>query len=170
MGPELRKLQSIARAWGGDIVKVNETAWNQKGSIFDSFFRAPFTNLLIGIAWPTRRILYCGEVRWYDVIHEMGHIFATNDKPYLADEVSFLGWEYALMRHIGASARSWYKGNEDYGLEIEHSYYRFGDLPASKRRSYLKTLVKEGQKAGIIDAAGRPLSILSPESLGTTRE
>lgn len=169
MGSELRKLRSLARAWGGDIVGVTKRAWDEIRSqgLSDrvvQFYAAPFTDRKLGIHWPSRRIVYQGEVMWFEVIHEMGHVFATNTPPDNSSEVGFFGWEYALVRHIGADLKVWEDSNSKYGIGSTDTRDgkwtdEFGGLSAEERKKYLEDCVKEGQASGIIDADGRPICL-----------
>lgn len=131
------------------------------------FFSAPFTHNNVGVHWPSRTIFYVGKIDWRDLPHEMGHAFATLDTPDQADELSFLGWEYALVQFIGADTSSWLEANKDYHLGDEPfekkatswKGSKLGDLPSRVRLALLKRLIQAGQKQGIIGETGQPLCV-----------
>lgn len=160
MSREIQKLRRLARKWGGDLVGVNQKEWDRlkEERLTDRtrpFHEAPFSSNDLGVHWPSRRVIYSGKVEWVEVIHEMGHVFATTENPEHVDEYDFFGWEYALVKLIGASIDEWVKHNKDYGV-TENGYSEFGDLSPGKRDELLKQCVAKGKELGIIDGLGRP--------------
>jgi len=163
MAREIQKLRRLARKWGGDLVKVGDKEW---GAIKEErltnrthpFYEANFTHLDLGVHWPTRRIIYRGEVLWAEVIHEMGHTFATENDPDSTDEWEWFGWEYALVQLIGGNVEEWVKHNKDYQIS-EHGGDLFGDLRPRTREKVLAERVAHGKEIGIIDARGRPRAV-----------
>jgi hypothetical protein len=170
MPREIQKLRRLARKWGGDLVGVTQKEWGalKEERLTDRthpFHEAPFSSRDLGVHWPSRRVIYCGEVEWTEVVHEMGHVFATNANPDDADELEFFGWEYTVVKFIGASVDEWVKHNKDYGIH-ENEHREFGDIPPKARGKLLQDLVQRGKDAGIIDAKGRPQSVLRKLDLG----
>jgi hypothetical protein len=169
MAREIQKLRALARRWGGDLVEVSEKEWDRlketrvshHGPGTRSFHEAPFTGRDLGVHWPSRRVIYHGEVQWVEVIHEMGHAFATPKDPDSTDELDFFGWEYSLVKAIGASEYEWVTHNKDYGVYgvDEKVQGEFGDLSPKQQTELLKKLVAKGKELGIIDSRGRPLSV-----------
>ena len=168
MAREIQKLRTLARKWGGDLAEVTPKEWDRlkEERLTDrtrTFHEAPFTGKDLGVHWPTRRVIYSGEVAWVEVIHEMGHAFATLQSPDHSDELEFFGWEYALVRFIGASEEAWIEHNRDYGIDDGEE---FGGLDATKRTVFLKAQVTKGQELGIIDGRGRPRTVQRTLDIG----
>jgi hypothetical protein len=151
-------LGKIARAWGGDVVKISEDAWLEvprKG-----FYEAPFTKDYVGIVWAEKKIVYVGDVAWTDISHEMGHVFATKKRPTSSDEWVFLGWEVALARAIRARRDDWLEANRDYSLpEMKEFGIRAGSdlgaFPMAKQILVLEERVREAERHGLV-VAGKP--------------
>jgi len=163
MAREIQKLRRLARKWGGDLIRVSKAKWAEfkEEKLTDRthpFYEAPFTSNDLGIHWPTRRVVYCGEVHWPEVIHEMGHTFATNECPDHDEEFNWFGWEYALAKHIGGNIAEWVHHNKDYGI-FDDASGEFGDMTPKAREKLLRERIAKGQELGIIDAKGRPLPV-----------
>lgn len=118
---KIQRMRALARRWGGDIlVFKNDDAFikaynslGKGGEHWSSF--APFTHRSLAVAH-TRRLILAVEPDWIEVVHEMGHVFATNQPPARSNELGFLGWEFALVRYLGGGLRAWRDNNRDYCL------------------------------------------------------
>lgn len=105
MANEVQKLRSLCRKWGGDLLRVSKEEFKELGEGWSStsrhFHEAPFTDSSLGVHWPSRTIVYAGVPLWWEIVHEMGHAFASKEDPSNADELAYLGWEYQLAKSLG---------------------------------------------------------------------
>ncbi len=127
MDRRIEALIAIARSWGGDVIvapddlEFDHLTGSSSGSLFSNnykpgYYPSPFTSYNMGIFWARKRIIVAPEVKWPDLIHELGHTFASKEHPDLSEEFDFLGWEYLLAKKIRASISAWGKNHSDYGL------------------------------------------------------
>lgn len=113
-----RHLKSYIEGWDGTIERVADVAYD---------FQAPF-NPLLGCDWNNKKFYYASRIVWdtqtiCGLIHEMGHVFASNEPPHQCKhEYDFLGWEWLLAEAIGIPMSSWRKGNGDYVVNGDCEY------------------------------------------------
>ena len=111
----LEGVRRLCEQWGGKLVCVSEEEFDShKDNAL--FCEAPFTHADLGVLWMEKTILYTERVPAcpYEVIHEMGHVFACDFPPDDAEEFNFFGWEYTTMQHLGLSHEGWVKANRHY--------------------------------------------------------
>lgn len=151
----ITKLKKIANSWG----VLRETSSSVFGDYLykKNFFKAPFTEDLIGILWP-KEIIYSGAVHWASIIHEMGHAFATDELPPHSKEWNFFGWEYAVVKLIKAPIKEWLKENKYYVIE-KNGIRNLGDLSYEEQLNYCDNEFKIAQEKGLIDLVGNPLCV-----------
>lgn len=80
-----------------------------------SWSEAPFTSGL-GVVWDEFKIIGTTETPWPHLLHEAGHLVATTERPDAAKEFTFLGWEMAVVEHLGLSMKAFYESNAEYGV------------------------------------------------------
>ncbi len=80
-----------------------------------SWSEAPFTNGL-GVVWDEFKIIATTETPWPHLLHEAGHLVATTERPDAAKEITFLGWEMAVVEHLGLSMKEFQRNNVEYGV------------------------------------------------------
>jgi hypothetical protein len=106
------KLKAYCQKWRGDLVVLTPEAFD-KLPMFDweesrlrGWHEAPGAAGM-GIHWPSRRVFVrsTNVNQPVDIIHEMGHVFASKHNPERsdADEQTFLGWEIQVARSIGVT-------------------------------------------------------------------
>lgn len=123
----VRRLKKIAQGWGGDVVAVDKTHFLSELPLIGGWSKAPFEEG-IGIMWEEKTVYYCKELVQRvvtSVIHEMGHVFASEVMPDEADEMNFFGWEYALSKQIKLHRLAWMNWNRDYNVT---EVYSIGDI------------------------------------------
>lgn len=102
----LQALQELAHKWGGDIVAISQIEYNARVSegLLDD---APFSSHSLGVDYDAKIVYYSEEdpPPWWEIVHEMGHIFACPDKPWDCDEYAFFGWEYQVFKLWGSDRR-----------------------------------------------------------------
>lgn len=165
MDPRLKKLKTMAQAWGGDIVGVSDAKWDALAH-GDDLHGAPFSSNNLGILWEKKQIVYSGEVLWQEVIHEMGHVFACLSDPEKSDEFGFFGWEYAVAKLI-RGAMSWIETQDTYTIGVLHIDGRrigdssccFGDLSFANQSRVVKNRVQIARSLGLLDDNLKPLAI-----------
>jgi hypothetical protein len=159
---EIRKLRSYCRRWGGDLVKITPAQYERISAPtkkFKRFYESQFSAHDLGIEWLTRRLYYShrvGPPDWVEVIHEMGHLFATPDNPNESDEYTFFGWEYQLAARVG-DVETWVAGNREYQVPRNRE---FGGLTPRARAAVIRRQIKVGQRLGILDAEGNPQAVM----------
>lgn len=141
----INKLTKIANNWG--ILRETPSYIFNDYGYKKQFFKAPFTEDLIGILWP-KEIIYSGAVHWASIIHEMGHAFATDELPPHSKEWNFFGWEYAVVKLIKAPIKEWLKENKYYAIE-KNGIRNLGDLSYEEQLNYCDNEFKIAQKKRI---------------------
>lgn len=157
---ELQRLRKLAKRWGGNILRVTA---QQYVDYDDRFSFAPFSSNMLGVIWDEKLVCYSGRVSWIEVVHEMGHVFASKLPPNTKgiDEGDFFGWEYRIVETIGASVGEWMVSNRDYGVgDFDGGRYdEFGGLSTRRQWDFINMCIEKGIKAGNLDAEERPLSV-----------
>jgi hypothetical protein len=152
MAGEIKKLEELCVKFGGKLLKVTQRQFQkmkEEGVPIDgyrTFFEANFSSNDLGIHWPSRTIVYAGKVLWWEVVHEMGHVFAQQVDPNASeDEEEFIGWEYLLVKQVG-DLKPWLEANENFSTgDLD-----LGDLTLGEQIAYLERSVLRGQELGII--------------------
>ena len=91
-----------------------ETAWQWQHRPAN-WSEAPFTSGL-GVVWDKFEIIGTTETPWPHLLHEAGHLVATTERPDASKEFTFLGWEMAVVEHLGLSMKAFHKANAEYGI------------------------------------------------------
>ena len=91
-----------------------ETAWQWQHRPAE-WSEAPFTSGL-GVVWDEFKIIATTETSWPHLLHEAGHLVATTERPDAAKEFTFLGWEMAVVEHLGLSMKEFHRSNGEYGI------------------------------------------------------
>ena len=135
--------------------EFGETLKKSKLEAFQTFFESPSSSQSLGIDWAKKQIVGVPLVHWADVIHEMGHLFASFEDPEHSDEMKFFGWEFLLAKQVG-DPRVWIKKNDDYGLGNgygleEFEEQDFGALNSKEKRKILKKAIAVSKEARIVD-------------------
>lgn len=102
-----------------------ETAWQWQHRPA-KWSKAPFTSGL-GVVWDEFKIVGTTETPWPHLLHEAGHLVATTERPDAAEEFTFLGWEMAVVEHLGLSMKAFHEANAEYGVTFGQ-YYEMGAL------------------------------------------
>ena len=167
----LSRLQDLARSWGGELVETSSEKLKslgldsmKKSKELREYYESPFSDSYsLGILLEEFKVLYVpGRVHWSDIIHEMGHIFATKMPPYRVDEWGFFGWEYAVAIHVGGELSEWLRNNGDYAVGVVGGgYLELGGLTSDQRDAMLIERWDFAVQEGLIDSQGRPLAVRS---------
>ena len=92
-----RLIAYLAREFGVTVIERNaETAWQWQHRPAE-WSEAPFTSGL-GVVWDEFKII------------------ATTERPDAAKEFTFLGWEMAVVEHLGLSMKEFHRSNGEYGI------------------------------------------------------
>lgn len=112
----LVRLQVAARNWGARVVKHRDLSIGASSrgqcSTFSDLFLSPFSDAALFYA--RKEVHLFRDRSPHVVIHELAHAF-HDVGPTWADELDFLGWEYALALRAGG-IRGWLAGMDDYGM------------------------------------------------------
>jgi hypothetical protein len=120
------------------------------------FARAPFTSELLGVNFHTKEVIFAGQVGESPIIHEMGHVFATDQEPRYGTEWDFFGWEFILARFIGLPVKTWLQGNANYAVTDEGSI--LSSLKDKEICRMLHERVRFARKAGTVKKF-KPLAV-----------
>lgn len=146
-----RKLSRIARRWGGEIIRLTQEQYYYLGRQ-TGISEAPFAvELAVNYSEKT---IYCVTPTWYELVHEMGHVFACRQPPRQSSDFDFLGWEWVLARQL-KGVRKWIAGNADYGVNPEED---MGDLTPTQVTKLLQERLEDAIQQGIV-VKGRAVSI-----------
>jgi hypothetical protein len=123
-----RLIAYLATKFGVRVIEQEAAeAWR---TLFDerpaSWSEAPFTSHL-GVVWDKFEIHATTETPWPHLLHEAGHLVATTERPDAAKEFTFLGWEMAVVEHLGLSMKAFHASNAEYGVTFGQ-YYEMGAL------------------------------------------
>lgn len=122
-GRALGRLRRLVAPWGGALRVVREPEFREL-RYQAGFSRAPFFDGL-GVHHRRREVVLVSPVsrlKVAEVIHEMGHTFATRLDPAVREdadrlyEFDFLGWEMVVAQRVGLPWPAWREGHRDYGL------------------------------------------------------
>jgi hypothetical protein len=150
----IAKLKALAASCGGSLTEVSKEDFREMESE-RSLVRAPFTSELLGINFHTKEVIFAGKVGESSIIHEMGHVFATDQEPRYATEWDFFGWEYAMARHIGLPVKTWLNSNADYGVNDGQDLSTLNDRQIC---AMIHDRVRVARKAGIVKGF-KPLAV-----------
>jgi hypothetical protein len=154
-------LASLAKGWGGKIIKLsnrefNRIPWDDSiDDLRDGWFEAPFTykDSRTGVNFKDKIVVYAGNAPWPNVLHEMGHVFATTDKPDLCSEEDFLGWEYQIGKSIDVA--EWLTYNKDYRIELANGkVVDVGKIPKEIAIREMERYLKSAKACGLVTRRG----------------
>lgn len=146
-----RKLSRMVRRWGGEVVRLTQEQYYYLGRQA-GVSEAPFA-VELAVNYE-KKAIYCVAPAWYELVHEMGHVFASRKSPRQSNDFDFLGWEWMLARQL-KGVRKWIEGNADYGVNPEED---LGDLTPIQVRKLLQERLDDAIQQGIV-VKGRAVSI-----------
>ena len=160
----IKKLEKLVKSWDGsfkiiqsfsDSFHLDSRYYTQNGSVEEFIVFEPYG----------KDIAFEEKTHWADVIHAMGHVFAVNKELQFCpgdDCAEFHGWEFAMVKLIGASLEIWYKMNSEYVISFDdhpNDFIDFGMLNDSERERYLNQALEHAKSLKIVDDQYKPLSI-----------
>lgn len=119
------------------------------------FTLCPFSDKL-AIDWPGKRVLYQRGAKVGDMIHELGHVFASKLEPKKAREMDFFGWEFALAKEVGV-VKEWVLASKGYCINSDGE--EFGMLSRDDQSDLIEEFVTRGRSSGLLDRDCRPKSV-----------
>lgn len=142
----------MARRWGGDVVVLDGDAYRDRLAYhLGVLHKAPFIQGHC-IDWEARTVyVRKSNLRLHAIIHEMGHLFATNVHPHhrRCDELTWLGWEYTIARNLRI-VTAWRKANVDYGMGYLADSWDMGDLDEPAFRRAMDQALRIAEKRKIV--------------------
>ncbi len=161
----LKGLITLCESWGGRVELVSPEAYREiiaKRPL--SFSDAPFSSADLGIVWRDKRIIYSNRIPVppCDLIHEMGHVFASVTAPSDPnnEEVEFFGWEYLIAKLVGVPYEEWRDANRHYMVTIKDNRLpeQVGDLTDKQLATFLEANICKAEDLGIV-LDGKPIAI-----------
>jgi len=131
--------------------------WQEQG-----LKEAPF-NSYLGIVPAKRAIVGRPTTPWPHILHEAGHLLAQA-VPLASkeEEITWFGWEWAVVQHLHLSVLEFLQQNRDYGILWNGPYgYRdeVGVLRnAEEANSFFQERLQEAQSLGLVALDGTPLT------------
>lgn len=159
-------MASLANSWNGQIIKLSSTdfgkiPWARVSRTLpitaatDIWFEAPFSygNSLTGVNFRDKIVVYKGDAPWPNILHEMGHVFATTANPALCAEDDFFGWEYQIGKNIDLD--EWLKYNKDYRIGTsDGDTVDLGKLPRKVAIKELERYMRNAKACGLVTRRG----------------
>lgn len=160
----IKKLEKLVKSWGGnfqmiksfsDSFHLDDRYYTSNGSIEEFIVFEPYG----------KNIAFEEKTHWADVIHAMGHVFASNKELQFCPGdncYEFHGWEFAVVNLIQAPIEIWYKTNNEYIVSFDETpddCVDFGTLNDFEKQRYLNQALERAKKLKIVDDEYKPLSI-----------
>jgi len=122
---------------------------------------APFTTYL-GIVPAERSIVGRPSTPWPHILHEAGHLL-TQAVPLAPkeEEITWFGWEWAVVQHLGLSQSEFLQENRDYGINWNGpDGYRdeVNQLKPHEVGTFFHERGQEAQSLGVVALDGTPLT------------
>jgi len=162
------RLVKLVNEWGGELRLVSEKQYESycDGSN-PEYAEAPFSSASLGIDWEPKLIVYTARVEWFEIIHEMGHVFATTDGAFddeIDEEFDFFGWEFLVAKRVKGNLATWIKSQSDYCVtdpepdpeevkQVSASYIHtadFGCLTTKQQTEMIKERIRHAVKRGTV--------------------
>jgi hypothetical protein len=148
----IARLARICKKWGGKLIKIKDYSdfpiWDK------NFEQAPFTTEDLAIIHKDKIIFYSDKIKWPQIIHEMGHVFACHTRPKNSspnDEYMFFGWEYLLAKQIKGSIKDWFIENRKYSVgENTKIFINLGALSRNEKYDIINKRIKIAKNKKII--------------------
>jgi len=157
---EIEQLRKLCRSLGGDLIELTVGAFDSLSKVPGDFDPAPFNRHNLGMIWHERRIYHTDKAFWPEIIHEMGHVFASHEPPNKCkDEFDFFGWEYCVAEYIGGAMPEWYESNKEYSCYHFNRYTEFGKLNPHNQMALIERAIEASRTIGILDAQNKPLRL-----------
>ena len=164
----LRRLRRLVKPWGGEIRLLSEEAYYKLDTASprrSGFSPAPF-GCYCGVHYRDRAVILGAPLREHlvaEVIHEMGHVFASRKSPDASEEFDFLGWEMATARHVGLPWAAWRRGSKNYQLwdirREERWPAEVGACSYAELALVYADRVAHAIKLGLVSETHRPLCV-----------
>ncbi len=146
----LAALQELARQWGGDVVEVSFD-----DPLWDKLDVSPFSAWL-GVDYPNKRVYGTKEADLGEIIHEMGHVFASRRSTNFSEEYDFFGWEFAVAQKVGLVGE-WLESSGNYSVGCT-DFAEFEVLTPDQQSDLLEERVQYAVSIGLI-VDGEPVSV-----------
>lgn len=151
----LDRLKQMAMSWGGSLVEVTPAKFRELETT-DQLVEAPYTSG-VGVDFDAKAVYYTKGISVVTLLHELGHAFASADRPEDASELDFFGWEFVLAKHLGLE-EEWLDDQVNYSVPFQDGYSSFRRIPLDDQRSLLEASVARGKRLGsIVD--GLPVTV-----------
>lgn len=166
---KVRILSDLAKSFGGQLVKVRAAAVDRTplpyskmkpvGIAAESYSAAPFAHpgRVLGQDWGKKIIYYSSALAWREIVHEMGHAFATTQNTSLSEEWSWFGWEIAVAKLVDPQLIQWRRPNS-YVVD-RGEYPEVQDLPDHELWAMAEERLAAAVADGIITPDFKPLSV-----------
>lgn len=152
-------LEFFAKLGVGYIETANRAEWQEW--LEDGLQTAPFDGSL-GVNWELVQVYAYSDPHWSGLIHELGHLVAVPQPPYRCDETEFLGWEMAVVQHLGLPLEEFYQVNADYGIYWPTEDGDFADtigaLTPEQREAVQAYYIQRSKYLGCVTSEGVPVA------------
>jgi hypothetical protein len=146
----LERLRALARGWGGDLQQIDLDS-----PLWSLLIRnAPFSKSL-GVDHARKIVYFTDGFEIGEVIHEMGHVFASN-RPDFSEEYDFFGWEFLVAVEVDL-VEEWVEAAGNYSVGGPQ-YVEFGDMTREEQSDLLEERVQCAERIGLV-RDGKPVSV-----------
>lgn len=159
----LARLRDVVAGWGGTFqtltlkqyVDLWARDWDRE---MPQLSEAQASSCELGVNWTSKTLFHTGPVIWADLVHEMGHVFAAREPIDDQAEGTFFGWEYQLVRQVGADLGVWRRANDEYVVDFEGKSSG-KELTDDQWSRMLAARVLESRAHGLLDECMQPLAL-----------
>lgn len=147
----MQKLLRFAKRHNVAMKHVSDAEYQRCQEDID-FSDAPFTDGM-GVYWRSKILVYTDQTKWYELVHDLGHLLASNDTPDQSTEYDFLGWEMRLTMTLDATKglKDWRDGNNAYMVELDDTgLIEIGDLSDQQFKRLVDDRIAAAKATGLI--------------------
>lgn len=143
----LARLQELSRSWGGRIVQLSSKRILQRRLRYISF--APATNLAVD--YEEKTVYVCEKESLGNIIHEMGHVFASPCCPAKSEEYNFFGWEFMVAVKTDL-VPEWLESTGDYAVGGDgiENIVDFKDMTIDEQSDLIEERVQYARGLGLV--------------------
>jgi hypothetical protein len=123
--------------------------------LWDGLDVSPFSAWL-GIDYPNKTVYLTKEADLGEVIHEMGHVFASTRTPNFSEEYEFFGWEFTVAQKVNL-VDEWIQSSGNYSVGCT-DFAEFEDLTPDEQSDLLEERVQYARQLGLI-VGEEPVSV-----------
>jgi hypothetical protein len=153
--PAMEALRSLVESWGGHFehVTLSDPIWDSEEVAAAQY------SAFLGVDYGRKIIYTVDGFCPGEVLHEVGHVFASLHNPAFAEEYDFFGWEFVVAQKVGL-VEEWLKGTGNYSVGGT-SFIEFEEMTIEEQSDLIEERVQRAVALGLI-VGGEPVSVRAP--------